>query len=221
MLRPLAAAAALALTGAAMLVPQDYESLPPEAAAMHQVLAASSARLGSAIMAAEKATSGIVTMASLDAATGVASLELYTADTHWTVEVAKDGTLGEPVAVPRFPGAPTIGQMVTLPSGLQYYDLVVGTGETPPEASTRVRVHYSGWLTDGTQFDSSVERGTPADFPLNGVIGGWTEGVGSMAVGGKRKLIIPFNLAYGAGGRAPVIPAKATLIFDVELLAIL
>ena len=80
-------------------------------------------------------------------------------------------------------------------------------------------VHYVGTLLDGTKFDSSVDRGQPAQFPLGGVIPGWTEGVGSMKIGGKRKLVIPYALAYGERGRGP-IPAKATLIFDVELLEI-
>ena len=81
-------------------------------------------------------------------------------------------------------------------------------------------MHYSGYLNDGTKFDSSLDRGTPATFPLNGVIAGWTEGVGSMRVGGKRKLIIPSTLGYGAPGSPGVIPPNATLIFDVELLEI-
>lgn len=105
-------------------------------------------------------------------------------------------------------------------SGLQYVDMVVGTGDTPP-AGAQVEVHYTGWLTDGTKFDSSVDRGQPFTFSLSGgVIQGWLEGVASMKVGGKRKLIIPFDLAYGEGGRPPVIPPRATLVFDVELLAI-
>ena len=120
----------------------------------------------------------------------------------------------------RFPGAPTEGQWTELSSGLKYFDLVVGTGEQPAGPTTKVKVHYTGWLLNGTKFDSSVDRGQAIDFPLNGVIKGWTEGVGSMKVGGKRKLIIPYDLAYGARGNPPVIPAKATLVFDVELLAI-
>jgi FKBP-type peptidyl-prolyl cis-trans isomerase len=84
-----------------------------------------------------------------------------------------------------------------------------------------VTVHYSGWLTDGTQFDSSVERGQPIAFSLAGVIDGWTEGVGSMNEGGKRRLLIPGELAYGAGGRPNAgIGPNATLIFDVELIKV-
>lgn len=122
-------------------------------------------------------------------------------------------------AAPSYPGDPVVGEETVTASGLKYYDLVVGDGPQPAGRNTMVKVHYTGWLTDGTQFDSSVDRGQPIDFRLSGVIAGWTEGVGSMRVGGKRKLIIPHELAYGTRGR-PGIPPSATLIFDVELVAI-
>ena len=105
-------------------------------------------------------------------------------------------------------------------SGLAYYDLVEGDGASPKSPASTVKVHYSGWLTDGTMFDSSVKRGQPIDFPLNAVIPGWTEGVQSMKVGGKRKLIIPAELGYGSRGAGNAVPPNATLIFDVELLDI-
>jgi len=114
--------------------------------------------------------------------------------------------------------AQTAGKPMTTPSGLQIIDSKVGTGASPKTGQTCV-MHYTGWLVDGTKFDSSVDRGEPAVFALGGVIKGWTEGVGDMKVGGKRKLIIPFPLAYGENGR-PKIPGRATLIFDVELLEI-
>lgn len=139
---------------------------------------------------------------------------------HAIVIGAVDGAIISETVRGRFPGVDATGEIVTTPSGLQYIELQPGTGATPSGPGAVVEVHYTGYLVDGTKFDSSVDRGSPASFPLSNVIKGWTEGVGSMQVGSKRKLIIPFDLAYGPGGRPPVIPAKATLIFDVELLKI-
>jgi len=106
-------------------------------------------------------------------------------------------------------------------SGLEYVDLVVGTGAQPAAGDT-VSVHYTGWLTDGKKFDSSVDRGEPLVFPVGRgrVIRGWDEGVGSMKVGGRRKLTIPAPLGYGDRGAGGVIPPGATLVFEVELLAV-
>jgi len=104
-------------------------------------------------------------------------------------------------------------------SGLQYEVLQEGTGDRPA-ATDQVTVHYTGKLLDGTVFDSSVERGTPATFGLNQVIPGWTEGLQLMKTGGKYRFHIPYMLAYGPQGRAPQIPPAATLIFDVELIEI-
>jgi len=106
-------------------------------------------------------------------------------------------------------------------SGVKYIDLVVGTG-TRATPAHYVAVHYTGWLEDGTQFDSSRDRGEPLVFPLgiNAVIVGWEEGVAGMRVGGKRRLIVPPKAAYGKVGVEGVIPPNATLTFEVELISV-
>jgi peptidylprolyl isomerase len=115
------------------------------------------------------------------------------------------------------------GKTITTPSGLQITDSKIGTGATPQPGQTAV-VHYTGWLYEngakGKKFDSSLDRGQPFEFPIgqHRVISGWDEGVATMKVGGKRTLIIPPQLGYGARGAGGVIPPNATLIFDVELL---
>ena len=115
----------------------------------------------------------------------------------------------------------TTDKTITTPSGLQYIDIQEGTGPIPVTGKIVV-VHYTGTLEDGKKFDSSVDRGEPFQFPIGKgvVIKGWDEGVMSMKVGGKRKLIIPAELGYGSRAIPGVIPANSTLHFDVELIAI-
>jgi peptidylprolyl isomerase len=114
---------------------------------------------------------------------------------------------------------PEPGKSVTTASGLMYTDLIVGKGQSPV-AGKQVKVHYTGWLENGTKFDSSLDHGQPFVFTIGAgqVIPGWDEGVMTMKTGGKRKLIIPPQLGYGSAGAGGVIPPDATLIFEVELL---
>jgi len=144
-----------------------------------------------------------------------------------TVPLAACGDGEEVSPTPPAPAAqveggppPVSGEPTVTASGLQFIDIKVGTGDSPQTGQT-VEVHYTGWLADGTKFDSSLDRGQPFSFVIGGrVIKGWNEGVETMKVGGERRLIIPPELGYGAQGYLSVIPANAQLIFDVELLAI-
>ena len=185
----------------------------------------------SAMEIANKKHAGVVRSASFDftAEPAVANVMVYGGGKAFEVVVsASDGSIVSDTEKPRFPGTPITGELVSMPVttpdgatvNLQYFDIVEGTGPMPSGPQATVKVHYTGYFTDGNKFDSSVDRGQPAQFPLSGVIPGWTQGVGSMKVGGKRKLVIPYQLGYGERGRGP-IPAKATLIFDVELLEIM
>jgi FKBP-type peptidyl-prolyl cis-trans isomerase len=217
------AAFALVFDLAATVVAEDFSRLAPEPAAEEQRLRSSKVSLLQAVEIAQKSVGGVAADAKMGGAgDNSVKVTLYANAKKFVVTV--DAATGEvreteEVEVSGLPGEPAKGELIETKSGLKYYDLVVGTGEQPPSRTTKVKVHYTGYLVNGKKFDSSVDRGQPIDFPLNRVISGWTEGVGSMKVGGKRKLLIPYSLAYGAAGR-PGIPPKAMLIFDVELIAI-
>lgn len=134
-------------------------------------------------------------------------------------------TCDAPPDFAKLPGVPAVAEpgapgWVTQPSCLLTYDVVVGKGAQPKSRLSTVRVHYTGYLLDGTKFDSSVDRGKAFDTRLSQVVPGWTEGLLGMKAGGKRKLVIPAYLGYGNKGQGP-IPANATLVFDVELLDVL
>jgi FKBP-type peptidyl-prolyl cis-trans isomerase len=119
------------------------------------------------------------------------------------------------MAIPPLTGA----DWVARPNGLEVWDVTPGSGPSAP-AGGRVTVHYTGWLTDGTVFDSSKTRGKPATFALGQVIKGWQEGIPGMKLGGVRRLKIPAPLAYGAAGIPGTIPGNATLVFEVELITV-
>ena len=220
--RTLAALAGLtALAAALPFLPDDHETIPPSAAEVNAALAASELTLQGAIDAAEKASGGRASSAVLDLSMGAprVKVDVYDTEQHRSIVVGAGGEIVSNEVVPRFPGESVSGDWTETGTGLKYFDMVVGDGAQPSSKRATVSVHYTGWRLDGTKFDSSVDRGQPASFPLDGVIAGWTEGVATMRVGGKRKLIIPYALAYGEAGRGRLIPPRATLVFDIELLS--
>jgi peptidylprolyl isomerase len=199
----------------------DYTALPPEPAEVEKQVRACHITLDQAITTARQAVGGVAKSAELklDLQPPAIEVVVYAEGLARRVLVnADDGEVLEITEVPRFPGAPVTGEWIETESGLKYYDIKVGEGPQPGEPDALVKLHYTGWLTDGSKFDSSYDRGDPVTIPANRFIPGWTEGIKTMRAGGVRKLIIPPDLAFGERGRPPVVPPNATLIYDLELL---
>ena len=207
-----------------VMPPPDFATIPASAAEMAQQIAASKITLAQAVAAATQSAGGVAGSAQIAGPKGAPSYEVAVFADGKSFLVVVDGLTGavsSKTEVSRFPGDPTKGEWVESATGLKSFELRAGTGEKPSSPTAIVKVHYTGWLLDGRKFDSSYDRNAPATFALNRVIRGWTEGVGDMRVGEKRKLIVPPSLAYG--DQPPprtVIPPRATLVFDVELLEI-
>jgi len=216
--------AAMAAVMSSAEAQMDLTALPPEPSEMVAKIATCTTPLAECVTIAEEHTGGKVAGVSYDFTNDfpVAIVDAYTDAARIELSInATNGAVLKTVIFPRFPGWELSDEeMVTTDSGLMYFDLEEGEGDPAASPAMTVEVNYQGFLVDGTKFDSSFDRGESIKFPLNRVIKGWTEGVGSMKPGGKRKLIIPSNLGYGARGAGGSIPPNAVLVFDVELIGI-
>ena len=211
---------AAAFTAVSPFAFEDYTTLPVDPPTRLAQLSKNAVSLSDAISTAEGATQGRVDSLSVSKDGKSYTFNVFSIDSRAVVTInSGTGEVTSNESLSRFPGRAVSGDWTEAASGLKFYDITVGEGASPAGPSASVTVHYSGWLVDGTQFDSSVERGEPISFALNRVIPGWTEGVQSMKVGGVRKLIIPYDLGYGERGSRS-IPPKATLIFDIELISL-
>lgn len=198
-------------------------ALPPPPADVEKDISVCKVPLAAAVETAVKAAGGIARSAEVQVANGKPMIRVWIYGGGACKRVDVDGLSGEIIStidVPRFPGDPVEGDWIETSTGLRYYELVLGTGAKPRDPMAKVKVHYTGWLVDGTQFESSRDRNEPVEMLLNKVIAGWKEGLSTMQVGGKRKLIIPSGLAYGPKGSRSV-PPNAVTIFDVELVDVM
>ena len=201
----------------------DYERIPTTAADGFAAL--DGVDLGAALRLAVETAGG--RPESADVVPGpepYCEVQLVTEEARRILRIDPSGTtVISNEIVPRFAGweAPSeLSEWTTLDSGVRYYDIEVGKGREPRNSTALVTVHYEGFLTDGSKFQSTWDAKRPSKSPLSGGVSGWREALLTMRTGGKRKILIPADKAYGASGKAPFVPPNATLLFDVHLLKV-
>lgn len=215
-------AASFAVLGATQKT--RYESLAPETHETAAQIAALPVSLTAAIATAEKAIDGRARSAELALDTDPPRIEVDVFGAKAAARVAIDAETGEILGrepLHRLPGLQPAGEPYVSETGLTFYDIVEGDGDEVESQGAMVRFQVNGFLSDGTLFDSSYEDGKHRMLPLERTVPGFREGVSTMKVGGKRKLILPYKLAYGEHGNPPVVPHRAVVIYDVELLEVL
>lgn len=213
---------------ATALAQRSYSALPPDPAVLAGKVLESKVSLIDAIKAAEAKTKGKAAIAVMRLIDGKLGIMVGVVGKGMRKEVSVDPATGKVISekdlpTERFPGSKASGKPTKTASGLMYFDIKLGTGKRPT-AKSSITVKYTGWLTNGRKFESTDDVKEPLTIPMTHVIKGWAEGIGAMKVGGKRKLIVPPDLAYGTQGRRDPrrpIPPNATLIFDVELLEVI
>lgn len=210
-----------------LLAQVDYSKLPENPQKTAQLAASAKAGLNGAVKAAEDATKGKATKAELSRKDDKPVFLVHLVGTDKAFDVTVDGVSGNildkqesALTAPTLPGEAVTGEPVTLPSGVSYYDMKVGTGDSPSTKAHKPILHTTGYLVDGKKFWSSLDRGEQLNMPLSNYVPGMQEGLATMKAGGKRKVIIPYQLGYGDRGNPPVIPPRAMLIFDVDLSAV-
>jgi len=210
---------ALAIASAALAGDIDYSALPPSPSQIFMQARANAISLPRAVEIAEDACGGRVVGVEMRATGGGYVLDAVDRETRWSIVIdGKTGAVMSQNEVSSLPGEPVTGEWVTLPSGVRYATIAEGEGDALKGYGV-VTANYSGWLVDGTLFDTTHKpNGRPLVYPLQQLVPGWREGFQGVKPGGKRKLIIPGNMAYGQAGRPGLIPPNAMLIFDVELL---
>ncbi len=222
----------MVITGCAQAVDKDVALDTDEQKAAYGIGYGFAANLKSQTEGLELSTEALIkgisdAMAEADMAVTEEAIQASISALQTKQMEAQQAAAAEKSAVARAAGEALLTEngkkdgVVTTESGLQYEVITRGDSDNRPTADNTVKVHYHGTLIDGTVFDSSVERGEPIEFPLGGVIAGWTEGVQLMAVGDKYRFFIPANLAYGDNQASPLIPPGSTLIFEVELLDVI
>ncbi len=211
-----------------LLAQVDYTKLPENPQKTAQLAASAKTGLNGAVKAAEDATKGKATKVELSQKDGKPVFLVHLIGTDKSFDVTVDGVGGNildkqenPMVAFVLPGEAVTGEPVTLPSGVSYYDIKVGTGDSPSTKAHKPILHTTGYLVDGRKFWSSLDQGKQLDMPLSNYVAGMQEGLATMKAGGKRKIIIPGPLGYGAAGMPRAgIPPQAVLIFDVDLSAV-